>query len=107
MKVLLDENLPKKLKQDFQEYEVYTVREKGWSGKSNGELITLMITDHFDVLLTFDKNLEHQQNFRKFPLSVFALNASDNTYATLKALVPSIKRKLSEPLTIGVIEIRA
>lgn len=38
MKLLLDENLPRKLKQDLSEFEVFTVSEKGWSGKKNGEL---------------------------------------------------------------------
>ena len=33
MKVLLDENLPKKLKIDLQEFEVFTVRDKDWNGK--------------------------------------------------------------------------
>jgi predicted nuclease of predicted toxin-antitoxin system len=28
MKLLLDENLPKRLKQDFQEHEIYTVQTK-------------------------------------------------------------------------------
>jgi predicted nuclease of predicted toxin-antitoxin system len=63
MKLLLDENLPKKLKNDFSEYVMFTVREKGWTGKTNGELLKLMIDENFDALLTFDKNLQHQQNF--------------------------------------------
>jgi predicted nuclease of predicted toxin-antitoxin system len=32
MKLLHDENLPKRLKLDFPEHEVYTVRDKGWNG---------------------------------------------------------------------------
>ena len=37
MKVLLDENIPPKLKFDFvPDHEVFTVREMGWSGKKNG-----------------------------------------------------------------------
>ena len=106
MKLLLDENLPKKLKQDFQDVEVFTVNDKGWNGKTNGELIKLMMAEKFDALLTFDKNLEHQQNFQKFPIAVFALNAPDNTYQTLKTLIPKIKRKLSESLKVGVTEIK-
>lgn len=31
MRLLLDENLPKQLKQDFPEHEVFTVRDKGWN----------------------------------------------------------------------------
>ena len=102
MKVLLDENLPKKLKQDFREIEIYTVREKGWNGIKNGELLQLMIAEKFDILFTFDKNIEHQQNFEKYPISVFILNEVDNTYHTLQRLVPKIKNLLFSELKIGV-----
>jgi hypothetical protein len=63
MRLLLDENLPKRLKQDLREYEVYTTADKGWTGISNGKLLGLLIENGFDALLTFDKNLQFQQNF--------------------------------------------
>jgi len=31
MKILLDENLPKRLKRILETHEVYTVREMGWN----------------------------------------------------------------------------
>lgn len=65
MKLLLDENLPKRLKEDFPEHEVYTVRDKNWNGVKNGELLKLMLDNGFQALLTFDKNLRSQQNFSK------------------------------------------
>ena len=99
MKLLLDENLPKKLKQDFQEYDIYTVREKGWNGTSNGILLKLMLEDGFEVLITFDKNLEHQQNFDKYPLSVIVLTAVSNQYKHLQPLVRLIKDKIDNPTT--------
>ncbi len=37
MKLLLDENLPKRLKKDFANFEIFTVRDKGWNSKKNGE----------------------------------------------------------------------
>lgn len=55
MRVLLDENLPRKFKFRLSEYEVYTVQEKGWNGKKNGELLNLMLADKITVLLTVDK----------------------------------------------------
>lgn len=64
MKLLIDENLPKRLKQDFVEHEIFTVRDKGWNSKKNGELLELMTAENFDVLITFDQNLEHQQNLK-------------------------------------------
>ena len=37
---MLDENLDRRLKRFFgEEHEVVTVRERGWGGKENGELI--------------------------------------------------------------------
>jgi predicted nuclease of predicted toxin-antitoxin system len=106
MKLLLDENLPKKLKLDLSEYDIYTVRDKGWNGKRNGELMSLMVTDQFNALLTFDKNLQYQQNFNKYSLPVLVLNAEDNSYLTLVKLIPQIKEILSKELTSGPIEIK-
>ena len=40
MRVLLDENVDRKLKRAFDaEHEVVTVQEHGWGGKKNGELL--------------------------------------------------------------------
>ncbi len=39
MRLLLDENLPKRLKSDFPDHEVFTVREKVWNGIKNGEIL--------------------------------------------------------------------
>lgn len=68
MRLLLDENLPKRLKQEFEEHEVYTVADKGWTGVSNGKLLELLTENKFDALLTFDKNLSYQQNFQNILL---------------------------------------
>lgn len=101
MKLLLDENLPKRLKLDFQELEVFTVYDRGWNGKKNGELMQLLMAEDFDALLTFDKNLQFQQNFDKYAVPVLVLNAADNTYLTLTKLTPKIKDILHGTLPPG------
>ena len=95
MKLLLDENLPKKLKLDFDRNETYTVRDMGWNGIKNGELLKLLIKEGFDALLTFDKNLQHQQNFEKYTITVFVLMAPINTYLELSRLTPIVKDYLN------------
>jgi len=105
MKLLLGENLPKKLKQDFPNHTVFTVRDMNWQGKKNGELIQLIIENNFDALITFDKNLQYQQNFQKYSIPVILLNSSDNTYLTLKNLIGKINFVLEEKLNPGTIEI--
>lgn len=74
--------------------------------KKEWRVASSMIDDGFDVLLSFDKNLQHHQNFNKYPIAVFLLNAEDNTYLTLKKLVQPIKEILQLPLQIGVTEIK-
>jgi len=91
MRLLLDENIPKRLKLDLSDHEVYTVREKGWNGLRNGDLLKLMLGDGIEALLTFDKNLTHQQNFRKYPISVFVFIAKNNTYELLQPLMAQVK----------------
>ncbi len=57
MKLLVDENLPKRLKTDFSAHEIFIVSDMGWNSKKNGELLKLMLGAGFEVLLTFDRNL--------------------------------------------------
>jgi len=94
MLLLLDENLPKRLKGDFPDHHIFTVRDRGWNGIKNGELMQLMLIDHFDALITFDKNLQHQQNFAKYPMAVFVLVAFNNTYSLLQPLTEKINNIL-------------
>ena len=63
MKILLDESLPGKLRNDFdQTHHVWTVRDMGWLGKRNGELLKLMTENSFELFVTVDHNLPYQQN---------------------------------------------
>lgn len=99
--------MPKRLKQDFKEFEIYTVRDKGWNGIKNGELLKLMIEEGFDALLTFDKNLQHQQNFSKYTIAVFVMTARINSYEVLSLLSPQIKAILAlEKIPRGAIVIK-
>ena len=106
MLLLLDENLPKKLKSDFTGHQVFTIRERGWHGLKNGLLLQKLIDNNFDALITYDKNLQHQQNFKKYPITVFVLSARVNTYPVLTKLSHQIIDHLNRPLVIGSIEIK-
>ena len=106
MLLLLDENLPKKLKNDFPEHSVFTIKERGWNGLKNGLLLQKLIENNFNALITYDKNLQHQQNFKKYPITVFVLSARINTYAILTKLSPKILDHLNKSLTAGPIEIK-
>jgi len=89
MKVLLDECLPKKLKRELPGYTVITVPEQGWAGQKNGALLQLAQTE-FDVFLTIDGNLTHQQNLRQIDVAIVVLTGRDNQIETLRPLMPKV-----------------
>jgi hypothetical protein len=106
MKILLDESLPRKLKNDFGiDHEVWTVRDKGWLSKKNGELLKLMIDDGFELFVTADQNLQYQQKLEKLPLTIAVLRGSDNRLRTLSNLVPLLFKRINEGSLPNVIEI--
>lgn len=102
MKILLDENVHSKLKFRFPGHEVTTVRDMGWLGKRNGELMQLILNHEFNVLITLDKGFEHQQNFGKYPVPVLLLEVRSSKYEFLLPLVDKIRMLLSTPLSEGI-----
>ncbi len=79
--------MDRRLKQDFAEgHEVVTVAEAGWSGKKNGELLTLAERE-FDTFVTTDKGIPHQQNLSRFDLAVVLLRVRSNTRENLAPLM--------------------
>jgi DMSO/TMAO reductase YedYZ molybdopterin-dependent catalytic subunit len=75
VRVLLDENLPHRLRHALAGHEVMTVAFRGWSGVKNGELLKLAEADGFDVLLTADGNLTYQQNLSGRSIALVGLTA--------------------------------
>lgn len=94
MKILLDECITKRLKSHLEEFEVFTVRELGLSGTKNGKLLTYCVDNQFDVLLTIDKNLMHQQNLEKYALSIVVLNSPSSKIEKLVTFLPSFKSQV-------------
>jgi len=60
----------------------------GWSGKKNGELLTLMAQQAFEIFLTVDQNLRFQQNLSGAGVGIIVLVAATNRLADLLPLIP-------------------
>lgn len=89
MRVLLDECLPKRLTRELRGHEARTVQQMGWSGISNGRLLSL-IRGQFDALITVDSNLAFQQNLSTLPVAVVVLCAPSNKIEDIRPLLPSL-----------------
>jgi hypothetical protein len=96
MKILLDENIDVRLKNFFPvEYTVYKVRDMGWNGIKNGELLLLLKENNFDAWIVVDKNIPYQQNTANLSCSVIVLDVYRNTLKHLLPLVPPILKVLN------------
>lgn len=77
MLILLDENLlSRKLKRLIVAagYTVCNVDNMGWRGTKDRDLLALADAHPFDVFITADKNLPHQQNTSIYQLRIIVLN---------------------------------
>jgi len=72
MRILLDENVPGKLRLAFPGHIVATVGEMGWTGAKNGELLTFA-ENVFDVLITVDKGIQYQNPFHNKNIALITL----------------------------------
>ena len=94
MRVLLDENVPRKLKRAFtSDYEVTTVQERGWSGVLNGALLQLADAE-FDAFVTLDRGIEYQQDLAGLSIRIVILRAYSNELDELIPLAPSVQTAL-------------
>jgi Domain of unknown function (DUF5615) len=94
MKLLLDECVPRKLKNHLPGHECQTVPEAGLAGTKNGELLTLAESAGFQVLLTIDRGIEFEQNLAHRGIAVILICAKSSRLDDLLPYVPDILRVL-------------
>jgi predicted nuclease of predicted toxin-antitoxin system len=94
MKLLLDENLPHRLRSLLTGHEVYTVAYMKWNGIENGELLELAAKSGFDAMLTKDNGMPYEQNVGSLPCALVVLKAPSNALRDLQPLVPDILTQL-------------
>ncbi len=62
MKLLFDNGTPKPLREQLAEHDVDTAYERGWARISNGDLLDYAEREGYELLITTDQNIRHQQN---------------------------------------------
>jgi predicted nuclease of predicted toxin-antitoxin system len=95
--VLLDECMPRKLKFFFIEagHECQTVNDAGFRGKENGELLALADT-RFEVLITVDKNIRHQQNIPGRKLALIVIRSASNDLDDIRPHIGELSPAVGE-----------
>jgi predicted nuclease of predicted toxin-antitoxin system len=101
MRVLLDEQLPVRLARHLSGHGVRTIRQQGWAGLKNGELLRLAADAGFDAFVTADRNLQYQQNAAGLRLGVIVLKAPSIMIEDLLPLLPRLAAALSNGVAPG------
>lgn len=89
MRVLVDHNLPHKLRTNLGtlgKHEIVTASYMGWGELKNGELLRAAEENGIEVFLTGDQSLVHEQNLTGRRLTILALSA--NNWPIIKNHVP-------------------
>jgi predicted nuclease of predicted toxin-antitoxin system len=94
MRVLLDEQLDQRLRALFDpEFQVETVRYRGWSGVADGQLLRLAAAE-YDALVTMDRGIPHQQSRQELSLGIVVLSAVSNRRADTAPLIAAVSEAL-------------
>lgn len=93
MKLLVDECVDWRLLHDLHPHDARTVKQLGWEQVEDGSLLRLAAAE-FDVFLTVDKNLPHQQNIASFDIAVIVLRARTTRLADLRELLDLLHEAL-------------
>jgi hypothetical protein len=87
--------VPKAIAKFFPADQVRTAAQMGWKNLSNGDLLA-HAAEQFDLFVTTDKNIRHEQNLLKLPIPIIELNSKDSRLQALQVLRPFIQRALQQ-----------
>jgi hypothetical protein len=107
MKLLLDENLPHKLRQEIPGHDCYTVAFMNWGGVKNGKLLALAQSHGFEALLTKDTSLQYEQDLTNLPISVVVLHAPSNDIEDIRPLLPTLLSALSNLPVMQMVHVQS
>lgn len=96
MKVLLDECLPVDFRHHLPGHEVHSAEWAGFKGLKNGELLHEAEDAGYDVLLTIDQGVPHQQNLSaERRIAILIVHARTNQLEDLLLEVDGILEALA------------
>ena len=106
MKILFDHNLPRRLREHLPGHEICTTREMKWEQLRNGALMSVAAEAGFEVFVTIDKQIEHQQNLAALVLTVVVVDGKSNALPALLPFTPFLGNLFASSLerTLYVVE---
>ena len=103
MKVLFDQGVPVPLRRELRGHRIDTLSERGWSQLGNGELLDAAEGAGYEVLVTTDQNLKHQQNQARRRLGTVVLLST--AWPKLRQRIPAIAAAVDAATPGTVVEV--
>lgn len=69
-----------------------------WDKLENGELLKAAANAGFDVIITVDKKIEHEQNLGTLPIPIVLIDSHSNALASLRLFDKPVLELLSNPI---------
>ena len=96
MKILFDHCTPAPLRRHLAGHSIDTAYELGWETQRNGALLDLAERHGYQVLITTDQSIRHQQNLSDREIGILLLLS--NSWPLIQLHVESIQDALDDIL---------
>jgi|SRR5271168_2108704 len=96
MLILFDQATPVPIRSHLHGHAVRTAAQEGWDKLGNGDLLVAAEEAGFDILLTTDKNMRHQQNLagRKIAIVVLGRQQWPKLQPHVQRVVEAVSRAM-------------
>jgi len=91
--ILFDQGTPVPLRNLLNPHHIETVFERGWNTLTNGELLARAEEHGFEIFITTDKNLPHQQNLAGRRIAFIVL--SSTSWPRIRNAADAIKQAIA------------
>jgi predicted nuclease of predicted toxin-antitoxin system len=102
--VLFDQNVPRNLIRYLSAHKVTRSAELGWQQLKNGDLLDEAQDKGFEVMVTADRNLTHQQNLANRRVAIVVLPSGN--WPAVKAQIVEVVQAIDESEPGGFKELK-
>jgi predicted nuclease of predicted toxin-antitoxin system len=104
VRVLFDQGTPVPLREFLGEHDVSTAYERGWSILENSDLLDAAEREGFEVLVTTDRNLRHQQNLRTRSIAIVVLRTT--SWPRIQREIPAVVHAINSTVPRTYVEVQ-
>ena len=107
MKILLDNNVPRLLRNNLPGHQVDVALQFNWHTLSNGELLDQAESEGYQLLITADQRIPHQQNLSRRNIAILIITGNRRPHVSRALTAINDTVNSMNPGEIRILEIDA